>query len=73
MRHGRELTELYEAAPKVMEELKKQGPLSSQDFDTEERVDWFWAPTRHCPGCPGDPIYLGRHNYLQQSWAEAGV
>lgn len=45
MRHGREITELYEVAPKVMEELKKRGPLSSQDFDAEEKVDWFWAPT----------------------------
>lgn len=43
-RHGREVTELNEAVPKVLAELEERGPLSSQDFGAEEKVDWFWGP-----------------------------
>lgn len=45
MRHGREITELYDVLPRVTEELRKRGPLSSLDFEQSEKVDWFWAPT----------------------------
>lgn len=45
MRHGREITELYDVLPRVTEELRKRGPLSSLDFEQAEKVDWFWAPT----------------------------
>lgn len=45
MRHGREITELYDVLPWVKEELRKRGPLSSLDFEPQAKVDWFWAPT----------------------------
>jgi len=45
MRHGREITELYEVLPRVMEELEERGPLSSLDLEPGAKVDWFWAPT----------------------------
>lgn len=33
------------ALPRVLEEIRRRGPLSSKDLDHKERVDWFWAPT----------------------------
>lgn len=45
-RHGRELTELYAVLPRVLEEVRVRGPLASTDFADEERVDWFWGPSK---------------------------
>ncbi len=33
-------------APRIREELKARGPLSSLDLDFDHTVDWAWAPTR---------------------------
>jgi len=44
MRHGREITELYDVLPRVTAELRERGPLSSLEFEPGEKVDWFWAP-----------------------------
>ncbi len=44
VRRGREVTELYDAAPRVLAELEKRGPLSAQDFSSEVKMDWFWGP-----------------------------
>ena len=45
-RYGRELTELYETLPRVLAEVEARGPLSSTDFADEEKMDWFWGPTK---------------------------
>lgn len=45
MRYGREITEMYDVLPQVTEELRERGPLSSLDFDSDAKIDWFWAPT----------------------------
>jgi len=45
MRHGREITELYDVMPEVLKTLEEKGPLSSLDFEGDVKVDWFWAPT----------------------------
>jgi len=44
-RHGREITELNDALPKVLEAILERGPLSSGDLDFDTKIDWFWAPT----------------------------
>lgn len=38
--------EIAAVIPKVLEEITARGPLSSNDLDYKESVDWWWAPTR---------------------------
>lgn len=37
--------EAAEAAPRILDAIRKEGPKSSIDFKTEVKTDWFWAPT----------------------------
>ena len=34
-----------EIADHIMKEIEVRGPLSSQDFDFDKKVGWYWAPT----------------------------
>ena len=33
-------------APAVLEQIEREGPQSSLDFDIEAKTDWAWGPTR---------------------------
>ncbi|MBN1485889.1 MAG: YcaQ family DNA glycosylase [Chloroflexia bacterium] len=44
--HGREDNPAWEVAPRVLQAMHERGPLSSIDLKYEQKVDWFWAPTR---------------------------
>lgn len=33
-------------APLVLNQIEKEGPQSSLDFDIEQKTDWAWGPTR---------------------------
>lgn len=37
--------EAAQAAPRLLEAIREDGPKSSLDFKTESKTDWFWAPT----------------------------
>jgi uncharacterized protein len=39
------LSEHPEAAEKVLERIRQEGPLSTLDFERGPTIDWFWAPT----------------------------
>jgi uncharacterized protein len=39
------LTENLEAAERILERIRAEGPLSTLDFEQGEKVDWWWAPT----------------------------
>lgn len=30
----------------ILKEIESRGPLSSKDFDSKDRVHWFWGPSR---------------------------
>lgn len=36
---------VIEAYPRVLEEIRKRGPLSSIDFKEKQKTDWWWGPT----------------------------
>lgn len=38
-------TEIKEACQKVLDEIERRGPLSSDDLSEKQQVNWFWAPT----------------------------
>lgn len=38
-------TEITAVAPKIIEEFRKRGPLTSSDLDFGKAVNWYWAPT----------------------------
>ena len=39
------LSENREAAERVLERIREEGPLSVLDFERGEAVEWWWAPT----------------------------
>lgn len=43
---GQEEKDLNKAIPRVLEELREKGPLSSTDFVQDEKVNWFWGPAK---------------------------
>ena len=45
-RHGGESNSISKILPEVRNSLEQNGPLSSIDLKHNNKVDWFWAPTR---------------------------
>jgi uncharacterized protein YcaQ len=43
--HAERSQEAMEIAPELLETIRERGPLSSLDFKTDTKTDWFWAPT----------------------------
>ena len=43
--HQENSKQALEAAPKVLELIEEQGPLSSIHVKDDTKTDWFWAPT----------------------------
>lgn len=41
----RVLPEVEQAAAMVLEQIEQQGPMCSQDFANQEKVDWYWSKT----------------------------
>lgn len=37
---------IFEVLPKIRKEVEERGPVSSNDLDYSETVNWSWAPTR---------------------------
>jgi uncharacterized protein len=35
-----------EIRQEVLRDIKERGPLSSLDFDNQEKADWYWGPTK---------------------------
>ena len=43
---GRHSDLFLSLAPTILEQIKKEGPQSSLDFNIEKKIDWGWGPTR---------------------------
>ncbi|MEW6717792.1 MAG: crosslink repair DNA glycosylase YcaQ family protein [Chloroflexota bacterium] len=44
--HGHPDNPAMQIAPRVKEAIRTRGPLSSIELHGDDKVDWFWAPTR---------------------------
>lgn len=44
----------------VIEEIKKRGPLCSKDIDADDKVHWFWGPSRLSRAVLEHLYYAGR-------------
>ncbi|MGD8458406.1 MAG: crosslink repair DNA glycosylase YcaQ family protein [Anaerolineales bacterium] len=43
--HNARSKDAMDIAPKLLDEIRRRGPLSSLDFKDNEKTDWFWGPT----------------------------